>query len=45
MGIIGGDSSGHKTNWLHVDIFQFFSSNLKNILQIPLKRSVIPLKS
>ena len=41
LGIIDQDSSVPKSDWLHVDIFPFFFTKMKNILQIPVNGSVI----
>ena len=45
LGIIGWDPSVCKSNRLHVDILRFSYINLRYIPQIPLKCSVILLKS
>ena len=45
LGIVGQDHGDAKSNQLHVDIFWFCFIHLRFILHIPLKCSVILLKS
>ena len=37
LGIVGQDLNDSKSNWLHVDIFQFWLNHLRYIQSIPLK--------
>ena len=36
LGIVGQEPSDFKSNWLHVDIFQFCFTHLRYIVWIPL---------